>query len=343
MRSNDRAPSVTQADVARHAGVSQPLVSIVFRNIPGASPETRERVLRAAEELGYRPDHRARLLATKRSRAIGVSFLMGHEFHADLVGHLYDAAKTHGFELLLQGVTATHTEADAVRSLMGYRCEALIMLAPRHSRRELEDIAAHQPVIAVSRSVRSDEVDVVRVNDQAAAVLATQHLIDLGHQRITHVHGGKNSGATERRAGYKATMRAAGLSEFVDLVSGGLSDMDGERAALEILERPELPTAILAFNDHCAAGVLAAVRAQRLRVPDDISVVGFDNVGLADLATVRLTTIDQDARELARQAMERAVARINGETPIETVIEPVLVKRETVGPPPIATPDPLRS
>ena len=137
--------------------------------------------------------------------------------------------------------------------------------------------------------------------------------------------------------------RAAGLSEFVDLVSGGLSDMDGERAALEILERPELPTAILAFNDHCAAGVLAAVRAQRLRVPGDISVVGFDNVGLADLATVRLTTIDQDAHELARQAMDRAVARINGGIPVETVIEPSLVKRETVGPPPIATPDPLRS
>lgn len=336
MHSKDRARSVTQADVAARAGVSQALVSIVFRNTPGASPETRARVLQAAEELSYRPDNRARLLAGNRSRAIGVSFLMGHEFHAGLVEHLYDEAKAHGYELLLGGVTRTHTESAAVRSLMGFRCEALIMLAPRFSARELEEMAAHEPVIAVSRTVRSKQIDVVRIDEIAGARLATQTLIDLGHRDITHVHGATSISASERRAGYKAAMRAAGLQDHIDLVAGGLVDEDGERAAQAIIERAKFPTAIVAFNDHCAAGVLAAVRAEGLHVPDDMSIIGFDNAGIANLATVRLTTISQDAPALARLAMQRAVARINGDAPAEIVIDPSLVQRDTTQAPPKA-------
>ncbi len=331
MRSKDRVRSITQADVADRAGVSQALVSIVFRNLPGASPETRDRVLKAAAELDYRPDHRARLLAGNRSRAIGVCFSIGHEFHAELVNHLYDAAAVHGYELVLEAVTPNHDEAAAVRSLMGFRCEALILLGPSSSVRELEAMSAHQPVIVISRAVRSTLIDVVRVDDFAGARLATQHLVDLGHRDIAHVHGARASGAAERRAGYRAAMRAAGLDDHLDLVQGGLVDADGERAARTILNRSTYPTAIVAFNDHCAAGVLATIRSTGLRVPEDISVVGFDNVGLADLATVRLTTISQNAPELARRAMERAVARINGEQPTKSIIDPVLVERQTTG------------
>lgn len=333
MRSKDRVRSVTQSDVANRAGVSQALVSIVFRDIPGASPETRERVLKAAAELDYRPDHRARLLAGIRSRAIGVSFMIGNEFHAELVDHLYDAAAAHGYELVLEAVTRSHTEAAAVQSLMGFRCEALILLGPSSSVRELEAMAAHEPVIVISRAVRSKKLDVVRVDDLAGSRLATQCLIDLGHRDIVHVHGARASGAAERRAGYKAAMRSAGLQDRLDLVEGGLFDEDGERAASAILNRPVLPTGIVAFNDHCAAGVLAAVRAAGLRVPGDISIVGFDNVSLADLATVRLTTVNQDAPELALRAMEQAVARIDGGPRSERVIIPVLVERQTTGAP----------
>lgn len=334
MHSKDRAPSVTQADVAARAGVSQPLVSIVFRNVPGASPETRERVLKAAAELEYRPDHRARLLAGNRSRTIGVSFLVGHEFHAELVKHLYEAAAAHGYELVLGGVTGTHNEAETVRSLVGFRCEALILLAPSSSVRELEAMAAHEPVIVIARSIRSSMIDVVRVDDFEGARHATERLIELGHREIVHVHGARAIGAAERRAGYKAAMRSAGLKDHIDLVTGGLIDEDGERAASEILRRPCFPTAIVAFNDHCAAGVLATFRAAGLRVPGDVSVVGFDNTGVANLATVRLTTIDQNGRELARRAMERAIARINGGEPAESIIEPIMVERQTAEAPP---------
>jgi DNA-binding LacI/PurR family transcriptional regulator len=334
MHSRDRAPSVTQADVAARAGVSQALVSIVFRNAPGASPGTRERVLKAAAELEYRPDHRARLLAGNRSRAIGVSFLVGHEFHAELVEHLYDAAAVHEYELVLGGVTGTHSEAEVVRSLMGFRCEALILLAPSSSVRELEAMAGHEPVIVTARAVRSSMIDVVRADDFAGARLATERLIELGHRDIVHVHGARASGATERRAGYKSAMRAAGLEGNIDLVAGGLVDADGERAADAILQRPSCPTAVVAFNDHCAAGVLATFRGAGLRVPGDVSIVGFDNAGVAKLATVRLTTVDQNVQELARRAMERAIARINGDEPTESVIEPTMVERQTAGIPP---------
>lgn len=333
MHSKNRPRSVTQADVASHAGVSQALVSIVFRNHPGASPQNRERVLKAAEELGYRRDQRARLLAANRSGAIGVSFLLGHEFHAGLIAHLYDAAEHEDYELLLGGATRTHTEAEVVRSLTGFRCEALIMLAPCSSVRALESLAEGQPVIVVSRALRSDAVDTVCVDEVAGARLATQHLIDLGHSHIAHVHGGGSIGAAERRTGYLAAMREAGLEAHIDLLAGGLVDDDGERTAAQLLERPLLPTGIVAFNDHCAAGLIGGLRDAGVRVPQDVSIVGFDNAGIADLATVQLSTVSQNAPDLARLAMRRALARIAGDEPVQTIIRPQLVTRRSTAAP----------
>lgn len=320
------------ADVAARAGVSRALVSIVFRGVPGASATTRDRVLRAAEELSYRPDQRARLLGSSRSRLVGVVFGLHREFHAELVEGLYQAVEDSGWDVALGPVAPSRDERRAIQSLLGYRCEALVLLGPTLSRAGIEELAARLPVVVVARAVRSRAVDVVRTDDVTGARLAVDHLAALGHRAIAHVDGRRAPGAAERRRGYQTAMRRLGLGAWV--VPGGLTDEAGEHAAAHLLAG-DRPTAVTAFNDHCAAGLMAAARARGVRVPGELSVVGYDDSHIAGLSTVALTTIAQDAPALARSAFELARARTEeGVTEAsEVIIPPRLVLRRTTVPP----------
>ena len=334
MQPTGRGGTVTMADVAAYAGVSRALVSIVFRDVEGASQATRERVLRAAEELGYRPDRRARLLGSSRSRTVGVAFGLEHEFHGQLVEHLYAAAAGSGYELALGASAPSRPPAAAVASLLEFRCEAVILVGPTQPRRELADLAARVPLVVLARSVAGIGADVVRTDDEAGAALAVRHLSGLGHRDIAHVDGGRAPGAAERRRGFAAAMAEAGLADRARLVPGGLTEEFGERAARDLLSSSP-PTAVLAFNDRCAAGVVAACREAGVAVPGGLSVVGFDDSRIAALSTLSLTTVAQDVPALARAAFARAVAHAEGEDPepVETVLPPYLVTRRTTAPP----------
>ena len=246
----------TLADVAARAGVSVPLVSIVMRDAPGASPANRERVRRAAEELGYRPDSRARMLRRTRSRLIGVVFGVQHAFHGDLVSGLYTAADAAGYELALSAVTPARDERRAVTSLLHDRCEALILLGPHLPTSYLSDLAATMPVVVVARAVRHHAVDVVRTDDAAGLGEAVDHLVDLGHRRIAHIDGGRAPGAAERRRGYRAALQRHGLADTAQILPGGLTEDDGATAAEALLDTTIRPTAVTVFNDRCATGVL---------------------------------------------------------------------------------------
>jgi DNA-binding LacI/PurR family transcriptional regulator len=332
-KSGKRAPTVTMEDVAQRAGVSRALVSIVFRGVPGASTATRERVMRAAEELAYRPDQRARLLGRSRTRMVGVAFGLHDEFHAEVVEQLYLAVDGTGYELVLGAVAPTRDEHRAVQSLLDYRCEALILVGPALPRAAIGELAGRVPVVVVARALRSRTVDVVRTDDVAGTRLAVEYLAGLGHQSIAHVDGQRAPGAAERRRGYAAALRGLGLDAYARVIPGGLTEQDGERAAAELLAGP-LPTAVTAFNDHCAAGLMAAIRARGMRIPDQLSVVGYDNSHIASLSTVALTTIAQDAPALARTALGLALAgneHERGASP-ETVLPPRLVLRQTSAP-----------
>jgi DNA-binding LacI/PurR family transcriptional regulator len=322
-------------DVAQRAGVSRALVSIVFRGVAGASPATRERVMQAAEELAYRPDQRARLLGRNRTRVVGVAFGLHDEFHAEVVEQLYRAVDGTGYELALGAVAPTRDEHRAVQSLLGYRCEALILIGPVLPRAAIEELAEQLPVVVVARALRSRAVDVVRTDDVAGSRLAVQHLAGLGHQSITHVDGQRAPGAAERRRGYRTTMAHLGLDAHARVIPGGLTERDGERAAVPLLAGPP-PTAVTAFNDHCAAGLIAAVRARGVRVPDQLSLVGYDNSHIANLATVALTTIAQDAPALAGKALDLALTRTEHKDERgherEVVLPPRLVIRQTSAP-----------
>ena len=334
MEPTGRRGAVTMEDVAVRAGVSRALVSIVFRNVPGASEATRARVMQAADELGYRPDQRARLLGSSRSRTIGVVFGLNHEFHGEMVEQLYAAAADTGYELALGAHAPTRPPRIAIASLLAFRCEALVLVGPTQSRSELAALAERTPLVLVSRSVHGLDVDIVRTDDSSGASLAVQHLVGLGHADIAYADGGRAAGAAERRRGYRSAMAEAGLSAGVRMVPGGLTDKDGEELGRQLM-RDGLPSAVVAFNDHCAAGLVAACRVAGVDVPAELSVVGFDDSRVAALSTLALTTVAQDIPALAREAFRLAHLRADGRAvePTETVIAPHLVTRATTGPP----------
>jgi DNA-binding LacI/PurR family transcriptional regulator len=324
----------TLEDVARHAGVSRALVSIVMRDAPGASDETRARVRRAADAIGYRPDPRARRLRQLRTKLLGVSFAAGQEFHAELVDGVYAAADEFGYDVVLSGVTPHHDEHRAVHTLLDDRCEAVLLLGPGLPAADLTRLAAKTPMVVVARRVRG--VDAVRSDDTAGAVMAVGHLRGLGHHDIVYLDGGRVPGAAERRRGYAQAMRAAGLAATT--VPGGLTERDGAAAATALLgSGAALPSAIFAFNDRCALGVLDVLLRAGIAVPQQLSVLGFDDSPLARLAHIDLSTIRQETPQLARAAVARLVNRLDGETgdtrPVDIVVPPTLVVRGTTAAP----------
>jgi DNA-binding LacI/PurR family transcriptional regulator len=302
--------------VAARAGVSRALVSIVMREVPGASAATRKRVLAVAEELGYRPDSRARLLAGRRSRLLGVTLALNNPFHADIAEGVYAAAEPLGYQVVLSAVTATRTPRRAVDSLLEYRCEAAILVGALVPSRSLGVIAGRIPVVVVGQASPNPAVNVVRGADAEGIRLAVDHLVRLGHRSIAHVEGGRAPGAAARRNGYQAAMRAHRLTDQIRLIAGGESEEDGAAAARSLVDRG-LPDAVLTYNDRSAVGLLDVFVRSGVSVPEDVSVVGYDDSQVARLPYLRLTTVSQDAGTLAALAVNRAVDRLEGEPPAD--------------------------
>ena len=324
----------TMEDVAARAGVSRALVSIVFRAAPGASSATRERVLAAARELDYHPDTRASRLGRTRTRTLGVVFGVGHTFHGDVIESLYAAADQAGYEIVLSGVTGRRPETTAVQTLLAERCEALVLLGSGLPAGEMNRLAGRLPVISVLRPVRAAGVEVVRTDDADGLRQAVAHLAGLGHTRIAHCDGGRAPGAAQRRQGFRTAMRRLGGSaQAVDL-PGGLTEEDGAASATAYLAlRGQRPSAVTAFNDRCALGFIDTVRRAGLRVPDDVSVVGFDDIRQAAYPHISLSTVRQDADRLGALALQRVCARLDdGESQArELVVAPTFVARSSTG------------
>jgi DNA-binding LacI/PurR family transcriptional regulator len=323
----------TLEDVAARAGVSRAMVSIVLRGAAGSRPETRERVLHAAEEIGYRPDARARLLASESSRQLGVVFGMAGRFHAELLDGLYVAARKAGHELILSALTPSRDEHTAVETLLDFRCEAVILLGP--GLQGVPVLAGRLPVTVVGWRVADPSVDVVRTSDDEGMRRAVDHLVALGHRDIAHVDGGPVPVGIARRRAYRAAMRRHGLDAAIRVIPGGDDQYDGARASQALLDGGPLPTAVIGFNDDVAAGLLESFARAGVRVPDDLSVVGWDDNALFRLPHLDLTTVRQDAVEMTRLAVERSVERLRG-GPVarrELVLTPELVVRGSTAPP----------
>jgi DNA-binding LacI/PurR family transcriptional regulator len=324
--------SITMEDVAREAGVSRALVSIVFRDAPGASDSTRDHVRQVAAELGYRPDQRARQLGRKRTKLIGVTFGAGLAFHGDLVDAMYHAVEGTGYDLHVSAVSRRHDERAAIDSLMDHRCESLVLLGPTLPTAALDALGGQLRTVVVARQLRSSAVSQVRTDDTLGARLATDHLLGLGHTAIALSDGGTLPGAAQRRRGYRRSMEAAGLASRIQLIPGGQREVDGERAALAQVGSRHC-SAILAFNDMCAIGIMHTLRLHRIAVPDDVSLVGYDDIGAASLRSVDLTTVRQDTEALAQKAVQRAISSPSDGASTVDVVAPRLVLRSTTAAP----------
>jgi len=320
----------TLEDVAAQAGGSRALVSIVMRDVPGAAVATRKRVLAVADELGYRPDNRARLLAGRRTRLLGVTLALNNPFHADIAEGIYAAAEPLGYQVVLSAVTSTREPGRAIDSLLSYRCEAAILVGALVPARALTVLVERLPVVVVGQPAPNPAVDVVRAADDQGMRLAVDHLVALGHRSIVHVDGGRAPGARARRNGYKAAMRRHGLANAIQVLAGGEAEEDGAAAARRLADAG-VPDAVLTYNDRSAVGLLDVFARCGIAVPEDISVVGYDDSQVARLPYLRLTTVSQDAGQLANLAVKRAVSRLEHEqiADREVILTPHLVVRGT--------------
>jgi DNA-binding LacI/PurR family transcriptional regulator len=322
------------ADVAARARVSRALVSTVFRDVPGASPVTRERVLKAAADLGYQVDNRARMLRRSRTRMLGVVFQIQDAFHSDLVEAMYPVAEAANYDLVLSAATARRPERDAAEQLLRDRCEALVFVGPQIPEAQLADLAARVPTIVTSRRVTHPDIDLVMTADKEVVDMALGHLASIGHTNIAHLDGARILGAVERRRWYRNIMKQRNLGEFIQILEGGNTEVEGIRAAAALArDKAVLPSAVVCFNDSVAVGFMFGLRQAGVRVPEDVSVVGYDDIHMAGLPFVSLSTVGQDVTATAKGAIDHALGRLDrGARPGVTWVPPYLVQRSTTFP-----------
>jgi len=332
----------TLETVAARAGVSKSLVSLVLRGSPGVSPARRDAVLRAVAELGYRPNAAARQLAERRSRTVGVLLNdMRQPWFADMLDGLTPALHAAGKHILLgDGRIDRMLDETLTWSFIDMGVDGLVLAGSIPMSQAIVEAAGKIPTVAVGgRGLDLDlpRADVLANDNHLGAALAVRHLIELGHTRIAHISGLPSVAGKLRMHGYEDTMREAGLGERVWVEAGDMSEEGGYRAAVRLLsgaEGAQRPTAIFAANDLTCVGALSAAVALGVRVPAELSLVGFDNSVFARLRALWLTSVDTAALEMGHRAAQLLLARIeHPDTPGQVQLTPPRLEvRGSTGP-----------
>ena len=339
-----------QADVARLAGVSRATVSYVLNQqndgrVP-ISEETQQRVLEAAAELGYEPDARAQSLRSGSTRTIALLIPDSQNPHFWQIVHgVTQEARAAGYDLLLTSsdLDPEHEE-HAVKSLARRRTDGLILLVAftSLSQKQLNEMAASRlPIVMIG--CRDKAFDCIGSNYYDSAEKVMRHLIDLGHQRIGFIHGVANFRlGQDRLRSYEKGLKDAGLPYNENLIEHcGPSIEDGYNAAMRLLSRHPRPTALIVVNDLLAMGVIRAARDLGIAIPQELSVVGYDDIPLANYQTPRLTTVHMNAEAIGQGAVKLLLQRLQDRDQPPQVVElPTrLIIRESTGPAPETTAD----
>lgn len=329
--------AVTIRDVARQAGVSVATVSRVLNASGPVSAATRERVEEVAEALRYVPHGGARSLITRRTSNLGVILpdLYG-EFFSELIRGMDAATRAAKHHLLLSGSHADNAELAAALRAMRGRVDGLILMSPDITPTELlAVIPAGIPVVLMNAGVEEDtRFDTLNVDNLGGARAAVRHLASSGRKRIALIGGNPtNHDAQERRRGYRTALAESGVEWHSELeVESNFTKDGGHIAALELLKLERRPTAVFAANDSMGVGALRAFREAGLRIPEEMAVVGFDDVPIARYVTPPLTSVRVDLLQLGRRAVNLAVEALkdpSSHEPRHEVVETKLVIRRS--------------
>ncbi|HXG39317.1 MAG TPA: LacI family DNA-binding transcriptional regulator [Candidatus Limnocylindrales bacterium] len=332
-------------DLAREAGVSQSTVSRVLNGAPSSiqiSQATRERVLDAARRLGYRPNPLARGLRGARTMLLGVIVReITDPFFTGAVEAISTEAAKHGYNVVLGHAHGRADEAIVLRSVLETRhVDAILLLGDmRDQPRLIEDLqGSREPVVALWQGRALHGLPMVNVDNAAGISQALDHLLALGHRRIAFVSGRPLGDIQERLAAYEARMRAEGLAVPDGYVQHVANEPAGGAEALDALLRlPVPPTAVVCSTDQLAIGVLHQADARGIRVPERLSVTGFDDLPVSAYTVPALTTVRMPLAEMAARAGEIAIERaVGGRSPAGApaeILQPVLVVRDSTAPP----------
>ena len=331
--------SSTIRDVARRAGVSIATVSRVLNKSASVSDVKRQRVEAAALELGYTPNPAARSLLGQSTGGIGVLLpYVAGDFFSEFLQGIDRATQEHRRFLMISSSHRNPNEFRAALSGLDKRVDGLLVMSTELAYDDLRDeLLENVPVVFVNTRVDSPECDVINFDNEAGGRAAATHLIEVGHRRIAVVKGPEEAHDSQARfQGYRSALKAHGIPYDEALVfPGDYTHQAGFDAVSRLLALPERPTALFAFNDYSALGALRAANEAGLAVPDDLALVGFDDIPLARFTSPPLTSVRVPLRELGERAIHRLIARINGEDgPPEQVMLPVeVVPRASTGAP----------
>lgn len=327
------------SEVAKLAGVAPITASRAIRGEGYVSEEARARIMEAAAKLNYSPDMVARRMRGEKSRLIGIfvnnfGSLMVHEF----TKAINDAARARGYDILLFNAERFDgADRAGTRDMLANLCAGLILPMPNAEDGYLGELEKRQlPCVLVNFEARTVGLPVVVGENRRGGRAAVEHLLSLGHRRIAFIAGSHYTGqSAERQAAYADALTEAGIA--VDpalMVAGQFMQTGGYAATEKLLALPQRPTAIFAANDEMAFGAIDAIHSRGLRVPDDISVVGFDDIATASYIHPPLTTMRQPLAELSACAVDELLAVIGGQgVQAKKITFPLeLIVRKSTGP-----------
>lgn len=320
-------------EVAKMAGVSPSTVSRALNGFPGISEKTRQKVIEIAKKLNYKPNYRGQILTTKSTKNIGLLITdITNPFFPELVRGAEETASESGYTILLGNTSESiDKETSYLEFFSRGPVDGVIISASRISNEHIISLAEEGlPIVVINRILEHPKISYVSTDMEKGGYLATKHLIELGHTKIAFINGPSHSEAAERRlSGYKKALAESKIRYNSKLVSFNVPVAEsGYKEATRLLNTEDPPTAIFTYNDLMAFGVIRAVKDLGVRIPDDLSIVGYDDIFFSSFTDPPLTTIRQPKEKLGKKAVELLLKLMKGERQ-GILVEPELIIRNT--------------
>jgi len=328
--------SVTIKDIAREANISYSTVSRALSGHPQVNEETRNNILKIANEMGYTPNALAKGLVSKNTYTIGLIISdITNPFFAEVAQGVEDCANRYGYQVFLCNSNwNVQREKECLYRLHSSRVDGIVISPASSDSSHIVDSQFNVPIVFAAQKPQSNGCNYVTVDDFKSSTIAVEYLVKLGHRKIAYIGGllNTNSGVA-RFNGYKSTLEKHNIPVILNnIMHGDYTQASGYKLAKELLLNHELPTAIVAVNDITALGVIQAVEEYGLNVPRDISVIGFDDISFASLDKILLTTIYLPKYGIGEESVELLIQKIQNPKDNEgkhKILEPKLIVRKT--------------